>query len=249
MFERFTDPARKILGDARLIAGSHGEDHVGAIHFLLAISGAKGTVACDVLRTLDVDLGLVRRDLTKLLPPRVDDPTLAELPYSPRALRVLELATEASERLGHEYIGSEHLLLGILAEAEGPAPQTLRRFGLTLREVREEIIDVLGALRPAVSALLLGLDSDLGDVIRDVLREQRLAVADEPPCDLVIAVAPDRDPADMYRIGFALGAGVPVILLVEPGTLPHEAIGEVVVVELGDGLEERLVHRLSRLSQ
>ena len=247
MFERFTEPARGIMAEARHVAGQHGEDHVGSIHILLAIAVAKGTVAHDVLRTLDVDLGLVRRDLTKLLPPRIDDPTMAELPYSPRALRVLELAAEASERLGHEYIGSEHLLLGILAEAEGPAPQTLRRYGLTLREVREEIVDVLGALRPAVSALLLGLDGDLGDLIRETLREQRIAVASEPPCDLVITVAPERDPADMYRVGFARGMGLPVILLVAPGSEPHPALESAVVVELGDGLEERLVLELSSL--
>ena len=92
-----------------------------------------------------------------------------------------------------------------------------------------------------------------GGALTDRLRSQRLKTRlfpdeilhPEPPCDLVITVAPERDPADMYRVGFARGMGLPVILLVTPGSEPHPVFDSGIVVELGDGLEERLVHQLA----
>ncbi|MDF1665502.1 MAG: ATP-dependent Clp protease ATP-binding subunit [Planctomycetota bacterium] len=145
MFDRFTDRARKVMGLARQEAQRFNHEYIGTEHILLGLIQEGSGVAANVLRNLDVDLEKIRREIEKIVhsgPPMV---TMGQLPFTPRAKKVLELSVEEATNLGHNYIGTEHLLLGLIRENEGVAAQVLMNLGLKLEEVREEVLELLGA--------------------------------------------------------------------------------------------------------
>jgi len=146
MFEKFTERARKVMGLARQEAQRLNSEFIGTEHILLGIIQEGGGVAAKVLKNLQVDLKRIRQEIEKLITPSTSPTvTLGQLPFSPRAKRVIELASEAASQLGHDVIGTEHLLLGLLKENEGIAAQVLTNLGLKLDEVRDMVLEVLGA--------------------------------------------------------------------------------------------------------
>jgi ATP-dependent Clp protease ATP-binding subunit ClpA len=145
MFEQFTERAKKVMSFSRQEASRLGSEFIGTEHILLGIVREGGGVGANVLKNLRIDLERVGKEVEKLLKP---DPNarqlLGQLPFSPRAKRVIELAGEAASQLRHEVIGTEHLLLGLLKENEGIAAQVLINLGLKLADVRDMVLKVLG---------------------------------------------------------------------------------------------------------
>ncbi|RMG00646.1 MAG: ATP-dependent Clp protease ATP-binding subunit, partial [Planctomycetota bacterium] len=144
MFERFTDRARKVMQLANQEAQRFNHEYVGTEHILLGLIKEGSGVAANVLRNLDVDLRKIRLEVEKLVQSGPDMVTMGRLPLTPRARKVLEYATEEARTLSHNYVGTEHLLLGLLREQEGVAAQVLMNLGLKLEEVREEVLNLLG---------------------------------------------------------------------------------------------------------
>jgi ATP-dependent Clp protease ATP-binding subunit ClpC len=143
MFERFTDRARKVLKLANQEAQRFNHEYIGTEHILLGLVREGAGVAAKVLKNLDVDLQKVRQEVERLVQSGTEMVTMGELPYTPRAKKVIEYAIEEARNLNHNYVGTEHLLLGLLREEEGMAAQVLRNLGLRLGEVREEVLNLL----------------------------------------------------------------------------------------------------------
>jgi len=145
LFDRFTDRARKVIQLANQEAQRFNHDSVGTEHILLGIIKEGSGVAANVLRNLNVDLKKIRLEVEKIVPEGSNTAIMGKLPYTPRAKRVIELAGEEARQLGHNYVGTEHLLLGLIRESEGVAARVLLNLGLKLDEVREEVMNFLGS--------------------------------------------------------------------------------------------------------
>ena len=145
MFERFTDRARKVMALANQEAQRFNHEYIGTEHILLGLVKEGSGVGANVLKNLDVDLRKVRLEVEKLVKAGPEMVTMGKLPQTPRAKKVIEYAIEEARNLNHNYVGTEHLLLGLLREHDGVAAQVLRNLGLKLEEVREEVLNLLGA--------------------------------------------------------------------------------------------------------
>ena len=147
MFERFTDRARQIVVQARAEAGSLNHHYVDTEHLLLGLihdaqhNDYEPTGAA-VLNSLGISLEAVRKQVKRTIG-RGRRASPGQIPFTPRAKKVLELSLREAIQLGHHYIGTEHILLGLLAEGEGVAAQVLRRFGCDLAAVRARTVDIL----------------------------------------------------------------------------------------------------------
>ncbi len=145
MYERFTDRARKVMALANQEAQRFNHEYIGTEHILLGLVKEGSGVGATVLKNLDIDLRKVRLEVEKLVKSGPDMVTMGRLPQTPRAKKVIEYAIEEAHNLGHNYVGTEHLLLGLLRERDGVAAQVLMNLGLKLEEVREEVLNLLGA--------------------------------------------------------------------------------------------------------
>ncbi len=147
MFNRFTERARKVLLLAKEEARRFNHDYIGTEHILLALVSEREGVAATVIQNLGVDLENIRQEIEKFMHPGPPTQVLGELPFTPRAKKSLELAAEEARSLGHNYIGTEHILLGLIKESEGLASQVLVLLGLELEKVRTQIMELLGEAR------------------------------------------------------------------------------------------------------
>ena len=145
MFERFTDRARKVMALANQEAQRFNHEYIGTEHILLGLVKEGSGVGANVLKNLDVDLRKVRLEVEKLVKSGPEMVTMGKLPQTPRAKKVIEYAIEEARNLNHNYVGTEHLLLGLLREHDGVAAQVLMNLNLKLEEVREEVLNLLGA--------------------------------------------------------------------------------------------------------
>ena len=145
MYERFTDRARKVMALANQEAQRFNHEYIGTEHILLGLVEEGSGVGATVLKNLDIDLRKVRLEVEKLVKSGPDMVTMGKLPQTPRAKKVIEYAIEEARNLGHNYVGTEHLLLGLLRERDGVAAQVLMNLSLKLEEVREEVLNLLGA--------------------------------------------------------------------------------------------------------
>ncbi len=145
MFERFTDRARKVMALANQEAQRFNHEYIGTEHILLGLVKEGSGVGANVLKNLHVDLRRVRMEVERLVKAGPEMVTMGKLPQTPRAKRVIEYAIEEARNLNHNYVGTEHLLLGLLREQDGVAAQVLMNLGLKLEEVREEVLNLLGA--------------------------------------------------------------------------------------------------------
>ena len=145
MFERLTDRARKVMALANQEAQRFNHEYIGTEHILLGLVKEGSGVGANVLKNLDIDLRKVRLEVEKLVKSGPDMVTMGKLPQTPRAKKVIEYAIEEARSLNHNYVGTEHLLLGLLREHDGVAAQVLMNLGLKLEEVREEVLNLLGA--------------------------------------------------------------------------------------------------------
>ncbi len=144
MYERFTDRARKVMQLANQEAQRFNHEYIGTEHILLGLVKEGSGVAANVLKNLDVDLRKIRLEVEKIVQSGPDMVTMGKLPQTPRAKKVIEYAMEEARNLNHNYVGTEHLLLGLLREQEGVAAQVLMNLGLKLEDVRDEVLNLLG---------------------------------------------------------------------------------------------------------
>jgi ATP-dependent Clp protease ATP-binding subunit ClpC len=145
MFERFTDRARKVMALANQEAQRFNHEYIGTEHILLGLVKEGSGVGATVLKNLDVDIKKLRFGVEKLVKSGPDMVTMGKLPQTPRAKKVIEYAIEEARSLNHNYVGTEHILLGLLRESEGIAAQVLMDLGLKLEDVRQEVLNLLGA--------------------------------------------------------------------------------------------------------
>ncbi len=145
MFERFTDRARKVMALANQEAQRFNHEYIGTEHILLGLVKEGSGVGATVLKNLEVDIKKLRLEIEKLVKSGPDMVTMGKLPQTPRAKKVIEYAIEEARALNHNYVGTEHILLGLLRESEGIAAQVLMNLGLKLEEVRQEVLNLLGA--------------------------------------------------------------------------------------------------------
>src|SRR5947207_4918038 len=144
MYERFTDRARKVMQLANQEAQRLNHEYIGTEHILLGLVKEGSGVAANVLKNLDIDLRKIRLEVEKLVQSSPEVGTPGKLPQTPRAKKVIEYSIEEARNLNHNYVGTEHLLLGLLREQEGVAAQVLMNLGLRLGDVREEVLNLLG---------------------------------------------------------------------------------------------------------
>jgi ATP-dependent Clp protease ATP-binding subunit ClpC len=139
VFERFTDRARKAVVLAQEEARMLGHNWIGTEHLLLGLIHEGGGVAARALDRMGISLEEVRREITGMVGPGRGAPA-GHIPFTPRGKKVMELSLREAIGLGHNYIGTEHLLMALIREGEGVAAQVLQKRGLDLPRVRAEVI-------------------------------------------------------------------------------------------------------------
>jgi ATP-dependent Clp protease ATP-binding subunit ClpC len=152
MFDRFTERAKKVINPlAKEEARRLNHNFIGTEHLLLGLIREGGGVAVAVLESLGVDLESVRIEVENLTTPSADTLTIGDPQFTPSAKKVLEQAAEESQKLGHNYIGTEHLLLGLIQEGEGVAARALENLGINYEKSRDMVINLLGGTFPKFS--------------------------------------------------------------------------------------------------
>jgi ATP-dependent Clp protease ATP-binding subunit ClpC len=144
MYERFTDRARKVMQLANQEAQRLNHEYIGTEDILLGLVNEGSGVAANVLKNLDIDLAKIRMEIEKIVHTGPDVVTKGRLPQTPLAKKVIEYSIEEARELNHNYVGTEHLLLGLLREPEGIAAEVLTSLGLTLEGVRLAVLALIG---------------------------------------------------------------------------------------------------------
>jgi ATP-dependent Clp protease ATP-binding subunit ClpC len=168
MFERFTDRARRAMTLANQEAQRLGHDHIGTEHLLLGLVRESSGTAALVLNEYRVDLGKIRQQVEQLVHPPAREKAKGALPLSDRYRKVIDFAVEESGNLSHNYVGTEHLLLGLLHLRDGTAAKVLAGLGLQLDDVRQHVLDLLGRSPASKDGLL-----------QQAMRDLTLHLADE----------------------------------------------------------------------
>src|SRR5205809_1449265 len=142
MFERFTDRARRVVVLAQEEARMLSHNYIGTEHILLGLIHEGEGVAAKSLESLGISLEGVRSQVEEIIGQGQQAPS-GHIPFTPRAKKVLELSLREALQLGHNYIGTEHILLGLIREGEGVAAQVLHKLGADLNRVRQQVIQLL----------------------------------------------------------------------------------------------------------
>ncbi|MBN1353606.1 MAG: ATP-dependent Clp protease ATP-binding subunit [Candidatus Omnitrophica bacterium] len=151
MFNKFTERARKVILLAKEEAKRFNHDYIGTEHILLGLIREGEGVAAAVLASLGLNSDKIRFEVEKFVQPGPATIISGDIPFTPKAKKVIELAMEEARSLGHNYIGTEHLLLGLIREGEGVASQVLLNLGMDLDKVRMEVMNLLGSSVPGYS--------------------------------------------------------------------------------------------------
>jgi ATP-dependent Clp protease ATP-binding subunit ClpC len=147
MFQRFTDRARRVVVMAQEEARMLDHTYIGTEHILLGLVREGEGSAAKALESLGISLDTVRQQVEEIIGRGQQAPS-GHIPFTPRAKNVLQLSLNEARQLGHDYVGTEHILLGLIREGEGVAAQVLVRLGAELDRVRQQVIQVLSAYRP-----------------------------------------------------------------------------------------------------
>jgi ATP-dependent Clp protease ATP-binding subunit ClpC len=157
MFDRFTDRARKVMGLSRQEAVRLHHDCIGTEHMLLGLVSEGSGVGAAILRMLDIDLDGIPQKVEALVDSGTDMLTRGQLPFTVEAKKTLEGSLEEASELGHSFIGTEHLLLGLIGQEQGIAAQVLRDLGVKHIEAKRAVLELLGEYElprePAVGQL------------------------------------------------------------------------------------------------
>jgi ATP-dependent Clp protease ATP-binding subunit ClpC len=149
VFERFTEPARQVVVLAQDEARTLRHNYIGTEHLLLGLLREERGLAAKTLAGLGITIEHVR-DKVRAIVGEGDDVSTGQIPFTPRAKKVLELALRESQALSHGFIGTEHLLLGLAREGEGVAMQIVAEFGAGAESIRRETMRTLGGMPPSV---------------------------------------------------------------------------------------------------
>lgn len=152
MFNRFTERARRVILLAKEEAKRFNHDYIGTEHLLLGLIREGEGVAAAVLLSLGLDPAKIRMEVERLVQPGPSAAVSGDIPFTPKAKRAIELAMEEARQLGHNYIGTEHLLLGLIKEGEGVASEVLTNLGLDADKVRDEVMQILGSATPGFTS-------------------------------------------------------------------------------------------------
>jgi ATP-dependent Clp protease ATP-binding subunit ClpA len=147
MFERFTDRARRVVVLAQEEARMLNHNYIGTEHILLGLAHEGEGVAAKALESLGISLDAVRQQVEEIIG-QGQQALSGHIPFTPRAKEVLELSRREASQLGHNYIGTEHILLGLVREGDGVAAQVLVKLGADLKTVRQQVIQLIGGKRP-----------------------------------------------------------------------------------------------------
>src|SRR3989344_4700383 len=156
MYERFTDRARKVMELANLETQRLNHEYIGTEHILLGLVKEGSGIAATILQGLGVDTRTIRLEIEKNVSPGPEMVMMGRLPQTPRSKNVIEYAREESKRLNLTYVGTEHLLLGLMRDGEGLAAQVLIRCGLSLEVVRDIVMQFLGHSEDSDAQVLSG---------------------------------------------------------------------------------------------
>ncbi len=226
MFERFTERARRVIILARGEAEKYQHEYLGTEHLLLGILREGSGVSVSVMQNMGVNIKQLEAELVSKLPPTENVLTLGEIPFSPRAKKVLELAVEEARLLGQNYIGTEHLLLGLMKEENGTAAQVMKSFGVSLSMIRKETISLLKISSPRKGEVKKDtpLLSEFSRDLTHLAREKKLdpVIGREDEIERVIQILSRRTKNNPVLIG-------------EPG------VGKTAIAE---GLAQRIVNSL-----
>lgn len=231
MFERFTEKAIKVIMLAQEEARRLGHNFVGTEQVLLGLIGEGTGIAAKTLKSMGVNLKDARVEVEKIIG-RGSGFVAVEIPFTPRAKRVLELSWDEARQLGHNYIGTEHLLLGLIREGEGVAARVLENLGVDLNKIRSNVVKMLGETKPQAVSSGAGVSSS---------SKAKTPSLDEFGMDLTLAAQESRlDPVigrekEIERVIQILARRTKnnPVLLGEPG------VGKTAVVE---GLAIRIVN-------
>jgi len=159
MFERFTDRARRVVVLAQEEARMLNHNYIGTEHILLGLIHEGEGLAAKALENLDISLVAVREQVQEIIGQGQQAPT-GHIPFTPRAKKVLEYSLREGLQLGHTYIGTEHILLGLIREGEGVAAQVLVKLGADLNKVRQQVIQLLSGYQGKEPAAVSGAASE-----------------------------------------------------------------------------------------
>ncbi|RKW69634.1 ATP-dependent Clp protease ATP-binding subunit [Galactobacter caseinivorans] len=235
MFERFTDRARRVVVLAQEEARMLNHNYIGTEHILLGLIHEGEGVAAKALEALNVSLGAVREQVQEIIGQGQQAPT-GHIPFTPRAKKVLELSLREALQLGHNYIGTEHILLGLIREGEGVAAQVLTKLGADSQAVRQQVIQLISGYQGGKETAGAGVSSGgqaegtpAGSVVLDQFGRNLTAAAREGKLDPVIG----RE-HEMERVMQVLSRRTKnnPVLIGEPG------VGKTAVVE---GLAQSIV--------
>ncbi|WP_104176220.1 ATP-dependent Clp protease ATP-binding subunit, partial [Arthrobacter sp. Y81] len=230
MFERFTDRARRAVVLAQEEARTLNHNYIGTEHILLGLIHEGEGVAAKALEALGISLDGVREQVQEILGPGQPSPS-GHIPFTPRAKKVLELALREALQLGHNYIGTEHILLGLIREGEGVAAQVLVKLGADLNRVRQEVVQLLSGYQGETAGAGQGQAeaAPAGSVVLDQFGRNLTQAARENKLDPVIG----RE-QEMERVMQVLSRRTKnnPVLIGEPG------VGKTAVVE---GLAQAIV--------
>ena len=239
MFERFTDRARKIMALANQEAQRFNHEYIGTEHILLGLVKEGSGVGATVLKNLDVDIKKLRLEVEKLVKSGPDMVTMGKLPQTPKAKKAIEYAIEEARALNHNYVGTEHILLGMLRETEGIAAQVLMNLGLKLEDVRQEVLNLLGA---GVDEGPIGLGMKMGPAMGRGKPKSKTPALDSFGRDLTqLAVNDELDPV--------IGRQNEIERLIQilcrrtknnPVLLGEAGVGKTAIVE---GLSQQIIHK------
>jgi Clp amino terminal domain, pathogenicity island component/UvrB/uvrC motif len=194
MFERFTDRARRVVAQAQEEARRLDHGYIGTEHILLGLIREGEGVAAQALESLGISLDAVRQQVEEIIGRGQHTPS-GHIPFTPRAKKVLELSLREALQLGHNYIGTEHILLGLIHEGDGVAAQVLVKLGADLNRVREQVIQLLHghqAKEPVPARSTAGEHTLLAGVqARLKLVEHRLAAVEQQ-----VGTGPDTSDLD-----------------------------------------------------
>jgi ATP-dependent Clp protease ATP-binding subunit ClpC len=227
MFERFTDRARRVVVLAQEEARMLNHNYIGTEHILLGLIHEGEGVAAKALESLGISLEAVRQQVEEIIGQGTSAPT-GHIPFTPRAKKVLELSLREALQLGHNYIGTEHILLGLIREGEGVAAQVLQKLGADLNRVRQQVIQLLSGYTGGKEAAP-GEQVPQGSMVLDQFGRNLTQLARETKLDPVIGR--DKEIERVMQVLSRRTKNNPV-LIGDPG------VGKTAVVE---GLAQKIV--------
>ncbi|MDO8383724.1 MAG: Clp protease N-terminal domain-containing protein, partial [Microbacterium sp.] len=233
MFERFTDRARRVVVLAQEEAKMLNHNYIGTEHILLGLIHEGEGVAAKALESLGISLDAVREQVQDIIGQGQQQPT-GHIPFTPRAKKVLELSLREALQLGHNYIGTEHILLGLIREGEGVAAQVLVKLGADLNKVRQQVIQLLSGYQGKEPAAVSGAANETqaaqgGSAVLDQFGRNLTQAARDNKLDPVIGR--EKEIERVMQILSRRSKNNPV-LIGEPG------VGKTAVVE---GLAQAIV--------